>query len=576
MILVNPDRIHQMVSSGHWGTRTLYDAFLTSVERHPDQEAVVDPPNREAFTDGAPRRLDWRTLRTEVEHLSALLYQQGLRRDDIVIVQLPNSIEQVEVYLACHRLGAVVSPLPAVYREHEIRHAIETTRAAALITASRIGKHGHGDMMIELARANPCVRRVLVFGSTVSQGAVAVNMEMKGDLPLDETRDYAASIGLTADDVFSICWTSGTEARPKGVPRSSNEWYWQARGTIDAAGLEPGMRMLNPFPLVNMGGMSWAFVGWLLGGGTLVQHHPFDLEVFLAQIRDERIEYTVVAPAILNRLLQHESLLQGIDFNCLKRIGSGSAPLSPWMIETYAARHGVHILNFFGSNEGAALCGHPQDIPDPTARATLFPRPHAPNSPPWSQTINNIMETRLVDPETGAAIHAPGQPGELRIAGPTVFSGYYNAPDITAQSFDEQGFFKTGDLFEIAGSAEQYLRYVGRLKDLVIRGGMKISAEEIEALVLSHPDVAEVAAVGYPDPDLGERLCLCVVPRPGCSVDLESLVRFLFSEKQVAPFKRPERLIVLAALPRNPVGKVVKRELRELAKSGPGVPSELQ
>ncbi len=323
-------------------------------------------------------------------------------------------------------------------------------------------------------------------------------------------RDYAASIGVTADDVFTICWTSGTEANPKGVPRSSNEWYWQARGTIDAAGLEPGMRMLNPFPLVNMGGMSWAFVGWLLGGGTLVQHHPFDLEVFLGQIRDERIEYTVVAPAILNRLLQHEPLLQGIDFKRLKRIGSGSAPLSPWMIENYAQRHGVEILNFFGSNEGAAMCGHPEDIPDPAERATLFPRPHAPNMPAWSQKINNIMRARLANPETEADIETPGQPGELRIAGPTVFSGYYNAPEINARSFDAQGYFKTGDLFEITGASSQYLRYVGRLKDMVVRGGMKISAEEIEALILSHPDVAEVAVVGYPDAELGERLCACV------------------------------------------------------------------
>ena len=565
MILVDAKRIQEMVAAGHWGVNTLYDAFLACVERHPDQEAVVDPPNRETFTDGAPRRLDWRALQVEVERLSAVLYRHGLRRDDVAVVQLPNSVEQVAVYLACHRLGVVVSPLPSVYREHEIRHAVHTTKAAALITAARIGKHAHADMMLALAGTHPGVRAVLVFGESAPEGGISMKAELLGDLPLDEVRDYAASIGLTADDVFTICWTSGTEASPKGVPRSSNEWYWQARGTIDAAGLEPGMRMLNPFPLVNMGGMSWAFVGWLLGGGTLVQHHPFDLEVFLAQIRDERIEYTVVAPAILNRLLQHDALLQGIDFKRLKRIGSGSAPLSPWMIENYAQRHGVEILNFFGSNEGAAMCGHPEDIPDPAERATLFPRPFAPDMPAWSQKINNIMRARLANPETGTDIEAPGQPGELRIAGPTVFAGYYNAPDINARSFDAQGYFKTGDLFEITGAKGQYLRYVGRLKDLVVRGGMKISAEEIEALILAHPDVAEVAVVGYPDAELGERLCACVAPRPGHSVDLASLVEFLRTEKQVAAFKLPERLRVLVALPRNPVGKVVKNALRDLA-----------
>jgi acyl-CoA synthetase (AMP-forming)/AMP-acid ligase II len=561
-----------MLADGYWGTRTLFDAFLSNVERFPDQEAVVDPPDRATFTDGAPRRLTWSELLRDVEHLSAVLYEHGLRRDDIVVVQLPNFVEQVVTYLACHRLGIVVSPLPPAYREHEIGHALHLTHAKALVTSARIGKHRHADMMASMRDTYPLVSTLLVWGSDVPKGAASLDHEMARNITLDTVKDYAASIRLSADDVVTICWTSGTEASPKGVPRSSNEWYWQAKGTVAAVGLRAGMRVLNPFPLVNMGGMSFGFVGWLLEGATLVQHQPFDLDVFLRQIRDERIDYTVAAPTILNRLLQNETLLDGIDFKRLKRIGSGSAPLSPWMIETFATRYGVEILNYFGSNEGAALCGSATDIPDPQERATLFPRPGVPGQPPWANQINNIVQTRLVSADDGSEVTQAGQIGEMRIAGPTVFSGYYNAPEINANAFDDQGYFKTGDLFEITGSQQQYLRYVGRSKDLVVRGGMKISAEEIEALVLAHPDVADVAIVGYPDDELGERMCACVVPRPGRTVDLASLVGYLRNEKRVAAYKLPERLLVLDILPRNPVGKLVKNQLRALAKANFSAP----
>lgn len=147
---------------------------------------------------------------------------------------------------------------------------------------------------------------------------------------------------------------------------------------IEAGQLEPGARLLNPFPLVNMSGLSAAFATWLVLGGTVVQHQPFSLPIFLQQLREERIDYTVAAPAILNMLLQDERLLAGIDFQRLKRIGSGSAPLSEWMVCGFAERHGVQIVNYFGSNEGAALSGSDIDIPDPALRAQYFPRAGVP------------------------------------------------------------------------------------------------------------------------------------------------------------------------------------------------------
>jgi acyl-CoA synthetase (AMP-forming)/AMP-acid ligase II len=315
-----------------------------------------------------------------------------------------------------------------------------------------------------------------------------------------------------------------------------------------------------------MAGQSTAFSAWLRLGATVVQHQPFSLPVFLQQLREERIDYTVAPPAILNTLLQNESLLEGIDFRRLCRIGSGSAPLSDWMVRGFQDRHGVAIINYFGSNEGAALSGNHIDIPDPALRAGFFPRAGVPGYD-WSVSTTRKIRTRLIDTETGDEILTPGIPGEIRFDGPTIFSGYFRSPELSARAFDADGFYKTGDLFELAGDRLQYYRYVGRSKDLVIRGGMNISSEEIENLLMACPGVKEAAVVGVPDDILGERVCACIVPAAGHNLALETLTGFLRDEKRVAVYKLPEYLLPLSALPRNPVGKILKRNLRDQARA---------
>ncbi len=345
------------------------------------------------------------------------------------------------------------------------------------------------------------------------------------------------------------------------MPRSHNEWIIMGAGVVDAADLNPGAVLLNPFPMVNMAGISTSFVSWLLLGGVLIQHQPFDLQIFLQQVRDEKIDYTVAPPAILNLLLQNEALLEGVDFGRLRAIGSGSAPLSEWMVRTFHEKYGVQIVNYFGSNEGASFPSAQKDVPDAAERAVLFPR--LGEGFRWKALLHDRIFTRLIDPETEQEITEPGVPGELRVKGATVFSGYWRAPEINARAFDGDGWFRTGDLFELAGDRLQFYRFVGRLKDVIIRGGMNISSEEIEGHLIGHPAVADAAVVGAPDPNLGERLCAFVVFKPGQSADLGDINRFLTGDKHVAVYKQIERLEVIAVLPRNPVGKVLKRELRQ-------------
>ncbi len=580
MILVKPDKIADYTARGWWGTETLWDLFCINLRTRPDAEAVVDAPNRAEFAHGTPRRLSWAQLAEEVDRFSLLLLAHNLRRDDVLVMQLPNCVEQFVVYLACARLGLIVTPVPVQYREHELAHILALTQAVAAVTFARIGKsqggHAASAMWLGLKASHAALNTVLAWGDDNEaataewvSGIVDIAAQTHGVVNDSDRMRLARAerdAAVTANDVFTICWTSGTEAQPKGVPRSHNEWLVIAPSIIEAAQIPMHARLLNPFPLVNMAGLSTAFATWLVLGGTVVQHQPFTLAVFLQQLRDEKIDYTVAAPAILNMLLQNEALLAGIDFKRLSRIGSGSAPLSDWMVRGFAEKHGVQIINYFGSNEGAALSGNHIDIPDPALRAQFFPRAGV-DGFEWSISTTRKIRTRLVDLETGEEITTAGQTGEIRFAGPTIFSGYFDSPALSERAFDEHGFYRTGDLFEIAGDTLQFYRYVGRSKDLVMRGGVNISSEEIENLLMACPGVREAAVVGVPDDVLGEKVCACVVLADGASVTLNDIKTYLRDEKRIAAYKLPEYLLPLQTLPRNPVGKILKRELREQAKA---------
>jgi acyl-CoA synthetase (AMP-forming)/AMP-acid ligase II len=344
------------------------------------------------------------------------------------------------------------------------------------------------------------------------------------------------------------------------VPRSHGDWQAVALGTISTPRLTGDDVLLNPFPMVNAGGLAGMFQPWLMLGARLVQHHPFDLAVLLEQIESERVTYTCAPPAVLNSLVANPQALAEHDLSSLRAVGSGSAPLSAWMIEAWERGRGVEVLNLFGSNEGLCLFGCPDTIPDPADRGRLFPRPGDPSFA-WRARAGRETRSRLVDLETGADITEPGHPGELRVSSPTIIAGYWGD---AVDPFDEQGFYRTGDIFEIAGEGGHLLSYVDRATDLISRGGYKISAVEVESLLLAHPKVAAAALVGMPDDRLGERICAFVEPRdPAQPPTLDELLELL-RERQVARFKWPERLEILAELPRNPVGKILKRTLRTL------------
>jgi acyl-CoA synthetase len=574
MILSPEEQVQQYTARGWWGEKTLIDLFLDNVERSPDSMAVVDPPNRAGLTPGEPLRLSYAAAKTATDRLAQALLEAGVGNDDVIMVQLPNIVELVVTYLACARLGAILSPLPVQFRTHELRHVLGLTEPKVFITTRSFGDHDYVEMVRGLQPEFPSVNLIIALGDDLPDGVRSLAAILGTDADTRRVDAHAAEHPCSADDVFTICWTSGTVAEPKGVPRSHNLWIAIAYATVDAAGLEDGDALLNPFPLVNMSGIGGMLVPWLLTRGKLAMHHPLDLPVFLAQMGAEEIAYTVAPPVLLNLLLLRPGLLENADLSHIRNIGSGSAPLSPWMVTRWQEEHDIPILNFFGSNEGTALVSDAVDIPDPAERALSFPRLGVPGFT-WSNRVADMIETRLIDPGTRQVVTEPDVPGELAIRGATVFSGYWKRPSLTEESFDDEGFFLTGDLFAIAGEGGDRYRFVGRLKDLIIRGGMNIAPEEIEYLLADHPRIAEVAIVGVPDGRrLGEEVVTAaVVPKEGEEVSLGDLVAFL-KEKDIAAYKLPRKLVTFGSLPRNAVGKVLKREIRRQLAAGGQRPAD--
>jgi acyl-CoA synthetase (AMP-forming)/AMP-acid ligase II len=559
MRLYSDAKVDEFLRDGWWSGKTWLDLVAGHVADRPDRLSLVDPANRETITDGPPRRYTWAEVGEQIDRLARSLHRAGVRQGDVVGVQLPNIAELNVAYLALASLGAISCSFPVQYEAHELTQMGNLAGLSAFVTVGRVNRSAPARRAIGLLGGIPTLRTVLAWGPDLPAGVVPLDSDTADEAGDAEFRSYCDGLSIHPNDCVTLNWTSGTEGFPKGVPRAHGDWQAVTLGTISTPKLTPEDVLLNPFPMVNAGGMAGMFMPWMMLGATLVQHHPFDLEVFLAQIESERVTYTCAQPAVLNSLVAHPEALAAHDISSLRAVGSGSAPLSAWMIEAWERDRGVEVLNLFGSNEGLSLFGCPDTIPNPADRGRLFPRP-GDQSFAWRTRAGREARSRLVDLETGEDIVETGRPGELRVSAPTIFAGYWG--DVPPP-FDEQGFYRTGDIFEIPDEEGHLLVYVDRAKDLISRGGYKISAVEVESLLLAHPKVAEVAIVGMPDPDLGERLCAFVAPRTaGDPPTLDELVGLLAGQ-QVAKFKWPERLEIVDALPRNPVGKILKRSLRD-------------
>jgi len=548
MIFASSESVSEWTKKGLWGTKTLIDYFKENVAKTPDMIGLSDPLNKEALLGLKPEKLTFREIDRAVDATAEALIAKGINKDDIIMVQLPNCWELAMLYLAITRTGALISPMPMQWRQLEIEYIAGLTEAKAFITVDEFAGFKHREMVEKLQPKFPSIKNIITL--------TEVRQMTKGNITgkLD-------GIKIDANDAFTLCWSSGTEAQSKGCPLSHNNWLCEGVFSYESAPIQPGCNLITAGPLVNMASIGTIFIPWLMTGGKLALHHPFDGPTFIMQLLTEDIHYTLLVPAIVNAILKHPKVDQ-FNLSNMKAITIGAAAPSLWSVQELKRRWGIEFANIWGQNEGTANVAGPNDIPDLEMRIDHFPQYGKPGSK-WIKINSNLrknLHLKILNPVSREEITEVGGVGELWYRGPNVIPRYFKRPDLTEKAFDKAGFFNTGDLFQIKDN--DCIGFFDRTKDIIIRGGFNISAQEVENMLLGHPNVLDVAAVAMPDEALGEKVCVYIVPRTEEKPNLEDIKSFM-KDKGIAIYKIPERIEIIAAIPRNPVGKILKAGLRE-------------
>jgi acyl-CoA synthetase (AMP-forming)/AMP-acid ligase II len=521
-------RAAEFRAAGYWGDET----FPSVVERWAD-----DDPSRPYVADGTVE-LTYGAFRDRAWRLAAGLAARGVARGDRVAVQLPNWAEFFLVYAACARLGAITIPLGTIYRAGDVRFAVEDSGATVLVTCGVFRGFDHPAMAAAVvAQSDHDVLQVVVRGSA-PPGAVGLD-DLLVDGPLPEEP--------SPDDPHLILYSSGTEAHPKGCLHTWNTSSFLPKQAIPALGMTRDDVVFMPSPVTHALGLTLGLMAPTLAGAAVRLLDVFDAVVALDLITTHRCTGTA-SPAPFIRMLLDAHDPERHDTSRLRFWLTAGAPIPPALVEGAARTFSdCRVVSAYGSSEVmmATVC-RPEDPLETVATTDGGPVPG--------------VELRIAGADGGPM--AAGEEGEIRYRGPGRLLRYWERPDLTAASLDEDGWWCTGDTGRLDGSG--YLRVTGRIKDIIIRGGFNVSARAVEEAVAALPGVAEVAVVGVPDERVGERVCAVVEPAPGHDAPTLGEVRdHVVTARGMAAWKAPEQLEVVDEWPRTATGKIQKFVLRE-------------
>ncbi len=519
----------------------------------PTLSALAD---RRAATDGdrvvliegrrdGDRVVTFAGLKARADRMAVALRRLGLGQGDVVSWQLPNWVDAAALAIAIDRVGAVSNPIITIYRERELAFVCRQARTRALVVPGVVRGTDHRELARAVQAAAPQVEHLLTLRAEPAAGMHALEaLEDDPPAPLGPSP-------LGPHDVAAIFYTSGTTADPKGVLHTPSTLGAVVHCQRQLHGTGPEDRSLLQFPLPHIGGVVLFVLLPLMTGSSAVYMDTFDPALALDLIERHRVTGAGGPPAVLQAMLAAPNFSPA-KVRSVRSSGSGAADVSPVLIRTARERLGAFAYRSYGMTECPLFSsGAPGDPIEKLEGTDGRPVPGA--------------AARVVD-EAGAPL-GPGVEGEVEVFGPQLCVGYLDPALNTA--FTPDGFFRTGDLGVL--DAEGYLRITGRRKDVIIRKGENLSAKAIEDELAAHPAVADVAVIGVPDPASGERVCACVVLRPGTGGLTLAAVRAFMEARGVMRQKIPEQLELLDALPRNATGKVQKDVLRaRLRRDGGG------
>jgi acyl-CoA synthetase (AMP-forming)/AMP-acid ligase II len=499
---------------------------LADAERRGDKPALIDGPTGRTVT--------YAELTRGVDALAAGLVARGFAPGDVLAVFMPNVPEYAIAFHGACRAGGKCTTMNPLYTANEVAHQLEDSGAKLLLTVPPF-----------LAAASEAAERtgaeLFVLGDP-GDGSARPFTDLLGDpgqapqVELDPERDVAV-----------LPYSSGTTGLPKGVMLTHSNLVANILQVQHCFPISDDDTLIGVLPFFHIYGMTVIMNQGLWAGATIVTMPRFDLQQFLGLIAEHRVTRAYVVPPIALGLAKHPAV-DGADLSSLQTIMSGAASLGAELSEQLAERVGCKVVQGYGLTE--------------TSPVTHVIRPSGENRPGSIGPPLPNTECRIVDPETGNDA-AAGERGELWIRGPQVMSGYLNNPDATTSTVDEGGWLHTGDVATVDGDG--YFRIVDRLKELIKYKGYQVAPAELEALLITHPGVGDVAVIGVADEEAGELPKAFVVPAHD-DLDPEELMDW--AGEQVAPQKRVRLVEITDEIPKSPSGKILRRVLVERERAG--------
>ena len=523
-----PEFARRYREKGYWRDKTLTQEFAAVFQKHASRIALVD----------GERQFTYRELDALTDNLALNLLELGLQPLDRVVPTLPNIAEFVILYLALQKIGAIPIAALVTHRYAEISQFVSLSGATTCVYPERHGDFEFGPMILRIREESATLRHCIPLPAL--QGLI--------ERPATLLRSRLAEIRVEPTDPCIFQLSGGTTGIPKLIPRTHNDYAYNSKTAAPVCGVTGDSVLLLALPIAhNLPLACPGIQGYFFQGGKVVLSPTTRPEEMFKLIERHRVTHIKVVPALLIRLISDPAIGK-YELSSVKIIQSGGQRMQPEVrLKTHELIPSCFVQENFGMSEGMLFFVRLDDPPE--VKLETCGRP-----------ICADDEVRLVDDE-GREV-APGEVGELTCRGPYTLRGYYGVPEYNARQFTPDGFYRSGDLMRQHPSGNYVVE--GRKKDLINRGGEKISAEEIENLILSHPAVQNVACVPVPDPNLGEKMCACLVLKRNQRLELQELVEFL-KTKEIAKFKLPERMLVLDDFPVSTFGKVSKKALSEMA-----------
>jgi 2,3-dihydroxybenzoate-AMP ligase len=529
-----PDFAARYRAKGYWRDQSLAHEFDVVFKRYAGRVAVIDRDRSITFAE-----LD--RLST---NLALNLLEMGLKPLDRMVIQLPNVAEFIILYFALQKIGCIPIAALATHRYAEISQFVEISGAIACVIPGPHRDFDYAPMIDHIRRESPTLKYALILDSP-REGfeSLAEMIARPARLPASALAEI--KIDPTDPAVFQL--SGGTTGIPKLIPRTHNDYAYNSKAAAAVCAIDDDSVLLIVLPVAHNLPLACPGVqGFFYYGAKVVVSTSTKPEDICALIERHRVTHIKVVPALLIRLL-HDPAVHHHDLSSLKMIQSGGQRLQP-EVRLLSRRliPSAFVQENFGMSEGLIMFVRVDDPED--VRLETVGWPVCPDD-----------EVKLLDEDEIEV--PPGEVGELCCRGPYTLRGYYGVPEYNMKVFTTDGFYKSGDLLRQHPSGSYVVE--GRKKDLINRGGEKISAEEVENLILSHSSVTNVACIPVPDEVLGERMCACVILREGAALSFDALKSFLM-DKEIAKYKIPERLEIMADFPLSTFGKVSKKKLAEM------------